>query len=247
MGCMGKRKCAFCNKEVLIYDKKRLFLENVFCSQKCFNNYKIEKNKNCKCPICGKLFHSKKSHIEKCKNIYCSRECFREAKKEYMKGEGNHQYGLKGCLNSSWKSDRKISTYGYILIRQLDHPFCTKGGFVFEHRLVAEKFLLNDKNSVEIKGKKYLSPDFCVHHIDGNKQNNNVDNLKILSLKEHASIHSKNRGCKRVAKINENEEIIEMYNSIKEAALQNNLCPQNISQACKNQQRTCGGFKWKFL
>lgn len=62
---------------------------------------------------------------------------------------------------------------------------------VFEHRLIAEKYLLNDENSIEINGKKYLKPEFIVHHKDMNKINNEVSNLQIMTLKEHTSLHLK--------------------------------------------------------
>lgn len=62
---------------------------------------------------------------------------------------------------------------------------------MFEHRLVAEKFLLNDENSVEIDGKKYLSKDYVVHHLDFNRLNNDVSNLIIMKLSEYCSLHVK--------------------------------------------------------
>jgi hypothetical protein len=109
---------------------------------------------------------------------------------QYMKGNGNHQYGLRGNLNSSWKSDERISYYGYKLIRCLDHPFKNCDGFVFEHRLVAEKFLLDDTNSVMIDGKLYLSPDYDVHHIDFNRLNNDPSNLLVITRSDHAQLHA---------------------------------------------------------
>ena len=164
-----------------------------------------------------------------------------------MKGEGNHQFGLKGSKNASWKSDKKITTYGYIQTRNLNHPFKDKQDFVLEHRLIAEKYLLNDENSIEINGKRYLSPKYCVHHIDENKQNNNVNNLKVMKKEVHSSFHATNRNTKKVAKCDLNWNILEKYISIKEAGIKNNIFPQNISSACLNKQRTCGGFKWKFI
>ena len=115
-----------------------------------------------------------------------------------MKNEGNHQYGLKGELNSSWKGGKRKSVYGYYLIYFPEHPFANGDGMVFEHRLVAEQFLLTETNSVEINGKRYLSPDFVVHHKDGDKTNNDVSNLEIMTLSEHTKYHMslKAGGCK---------------------------------------------------
>ena len=107
-----------------------------------------------------------------------------------MTGENNHQYGLVGEKNSSWQSNEKISIYGYRLIRALDHPFVNGDGFVFEHRLVAEKYLLTQENSIEINGKRYLSPEYMVHHKDGNKLNNTPDNLEVLTKAEHTRVHN---------------------------------------------------------
>ena len=193
------KKCANCGKEVEIRHKERLKRKNIFCSQKCSNEFRrknIQRKEdyfNCICPICNKKFHLKPYRLNKYKEHYCSRECHRLAKMEYMKGEKNHQYGLRGSKNASWKSDKKITHYGYIKIRCLDHPFKDCDGFVFEHRLIAEKYLLNDENSIEINGKKYLKPEYTVHHIDENKLNNDVNNLKVMTLSEHTSFHSKKR------------------------------------------------------
>lgn len=106
-----------------------------------------------------------------------------------MSGENNHQYGIRGNKNASWKSDRKISVYGYVLIRQPEHPFANVDGFVFEHRLVVEQYLLTEENSVEIDGKRYLRPDLVIHHIDHNRQNNIPENLRVMTRSEHARLH----------------------------------------------------------
>lgn len=37
-------------------------------------------------------------------------------------------------------------------------------------------------------GRK-LRPDEIVHHIDGNKLNNNIENLKIMTRGEHSKLH----------------------------------------------------------
>ena len=144
---------------------------------------------NAVCCVCGKPVHRKPHELSKTKNIHCSRTCFAKAKKEYMRGEANHQYGLRGDKNASWKGGRKISSYGYVLIWKPDHPFANGDGNIFEHRLVAEKYLLDDENSVVIDGIRYLSPEYDVHHKNENKTDNTVDNLVVMTKSEHMSLH----------------------------------------------------------
>lgn len=148
-------------------------------------------NTNCICEVCGKRFHRKPSQIKKMKKHYCSYECHYIDKKRYMSGELNHQYGLKGSKNASWQSDRYESRYGYIQVRCLNHPFRDKAGFVFEHRLVAEKYLLTDENSVEIDGRKYLKPEYVVHHKNFDRTDNRPENLQVLTKEQHQALHAK--------------------------------------------------------
>ena len=146
---------------------------------------------NCTCPICGKKFHLKPFAVKRFKNHYCSKVCHNEAKKEYMKGEKNHQYGLRGSKNASYGVDTKINPLGYRINRCIGHPFGDKRGFVLEHRLVAEKFLLSDENSIEINGKKYLSPEYVAHHKNLDRTDNRPENLEIMSKNEHSKLHTK--------------------------------------------------------
>lgn len=183
-------ECKWCKQEFLCEYWRIQKRKNLFCSKKCENNYRKSKSElNCTCEVCGKLFHRKQSHIDKYKHLYCSIECHRKAKQEYMLGAKNHQYGLLGDKNASWKSDERISYYGYRLIRVIDHPFRNSDDMVFEHRLVAEKYLLTDENSVEIDGKKYLAEEYVVHHIDFNRLNNDVANLQVMLRNEHTKLH----------------------------------------------------------
>lgn len=153
---------------------------------------------NATCLTCGKPFHLKPSALKRFKTHYCSKECQNEARKVYMKGTGNHQYGLKREKNSSWKgNEKKLSNHGYVLIRTKDHPFADEYGWVFEHRLVAEKYLLTEENSVEINGNRYLSSDFCVHHKNFDRADNRVENLVIMANEKHRILHNKLNPNKR--------------------------------------------------
>ena len=191
----GKAICSNCGKEVIIYHNERLNNRiNIFCSKKCEGEFRKNNSiKNCNCSFCGNPLHIKPSRLTKSKTHFCNKQCFAEYKKINFRGKNNHQYGLKGDLNKSFKSNEKITNYGYKKIRCLEHPFKDVDGFVFEHRLVAEKYLLNNENSIEINGKKYLKENYEVHHIDKNRLNNDVSNLKVLTKSEHMKLHWQER------------------------------------------------------
>ena len=84
-----------------------------------------------------------------------------------------------GSNHPRWKGGRKKDSYGYILIRQPDHPYVNKNGYVPEHRLVCERI-----------HKRYLRPEETVHHINGIRDDNRPENLWIFeSNADHLAFH----------------------------------------------------------
>ena len=76
------------------------------------------------------------------------------------------------------KLTQGANNHGYRMILKPEHPFATRRGYVMEHRLVAEKKL-----------GRFLTKREDVHHIDGNKQNNQSSNLMVVSRSEHRLLH----------------------------------------------------------
>lgn len=185
------KRCEFCESDFELRHRNRLKNKHFFCSRECYDSFKIKNKKppNFECSFCKKEIRKKPSEIKKSKYLYCSMNCKNKHDSILMSGENNHQYGVKGKLNSSWISDIRISSHGYRKIRCENHPLRDCDDFVLEHRLVAEKYLLEDFCSIEIDGKMYLSKDYDVHHKDSNKLNNNPENLQILTRSEHMSLH----------------------------------------------------------
>lgn len=82
-----------------------------------------------------------------------------------------------GKDNPAWKGGR-IRSANYIYLWMPDHPYCDKKGYVREHRYVMEQSL-----------GRYLEADESIHHKDGNKYNNAIENLELVSWRDHALIH----------------------------------------------------------
>jgi hypothetical protein len=104
--------------------------------------------------------------------------------KAFYKGVG-FKYCSKKCSevcmvkekSPSWKGGKQIDKSGYILIMNKEHPKARKG-YVREHRIVMEDSI-----------GRYLKDDEIVHHINGDKSDNRLSNLEIMTLSNHAVLH----------------------------------------------------------
>lgn len=188
------RKCDNCHKDVEVRNKKRASQKNIFCSMKCLGEYVKNKNLNCICPVCGKKFHRKPCEIKQHDKheLCCSRECMSKYRSIKYLGKNNPNYNNRGDVSPLFNGDVLIHG-GYNWLYLPEHPFAVEGGRIREHRVVAEKYLLTDECSVEINGKKYLSPEYDVHHINMDKLDNRVENLQILTRSEHKKLHHRLR------------------------------------------------------
>lgn len=209
-------KCTICNKTDYVVNTSKF--PKQFCSYKCYENHlKQSKKSNCKCSVCNKEMYMKSSRLQRTKNgITCSKECGIKLKKLYSKGKLNHQYGLIGDLNSSFKGKETISNYGYVLEYCPGHPKphdkSTKGTRVKQHRLVIEKnYKKFDQKFFEIIGNwVVLKRQYDVHHKNNNRKDNRLENLEIITRSEHSKLHSKEH---KIIRNNKNGRIIGVIKS----------------------------------
>ena len=82
-----------------------------------------------------------------------------------------------GQRNPNFNGGRYIDDKGYVRVLKSDHRYANKG-YVYEHRLVVEKFL-----------GRVLHPWETIHHINEIKLDNRPANLFLTTIPEHSSIH----------------------------------------------------------
>lgn len=98
----------------------------------------------------------------------------------HQKGEMNsiHKRDISGEKCIFWRGGKRTTMQGYIQILKKDHPRATKGGYIYEHRLVYEQH----HNVCLLSWTE-------IDHINGIKDDNRIENLRAMSKSEHMRRH----------------------------------------------------------
>ncbi len=133
----------------------------------------------------------------------------------------------------------KVNHDGYLRIQIWDKG---KAAFVSIHRLIAETFIPNPGNKP------------FVNHINGDKQDNRVENLEWCTQKENIA-HAWKTGLShrplntcgmRIAQFTKDGKFVREFPSQMEAERQCGYCHTNISYAIKHKG-TAHGYRWEVV
>ena len=120
------------------------------------------------CTRCGQPVHRYPSQRKRCERAFCSRQC--------------HMATLNEELNPSRMTDETREKLRRARLNRGDGKTYPKLYGMPEHRVVAERILGRPLKAGEV-----------VHHIDGNKRNNDSKNILVFpSQAEHIRWHIEN-------------------------------------------------------
>lgn len=181
--------------------------ERRFCSTDCTNKWRRGRRRveyvELKCQHCGSEFEIPPAWERDGRRKFCSRDCKNSAQKG-ITGEEHPRYGCTHSEESKrkmsenvpdlnppeyarWNGGRFVDGAGYVHLHKyhldeeemgLAEGMLKTTGYVLEHRIVMAKKLDRPLEDGEV-----------VHHVNGDKQDNRIENLAIMDRSEHSAKH----------------------------------------------------------
>lgn len=173
----------------------------------------------------------------------------REIWKDVEGYEGLYQISSKGrvfSLHTNKILRASPDNYGYPIVRLSKHGQMKT---ITVHRLVAKAFLPNPDNKKE------------VDHIDANRSNNNVKNLRWTTRRENAKNPNSTKNYQEMAKrlrhwegrekpikqIDKGGVIVRTFRSAREAERETGIAHQSIAGVLKGKAIIAGGYGWEYI
>lgn len=147
------------------------YYNSKYCCKTCYSSAKKQRHIN-KYKTLRTCLHCNNSFLSFGEAKLCSNSCISKhtshKRKKYL--------SIPDCLdNPKKKLDKKL---GYVRIYVPMHHEANSWGYVYEHRIVAEQIL-----------NRHLLPDEIVHHKNGKRWDNRIENLEVMNKSDHAKLH----------------------------------------------------------
>ena len=136
-------------------------------------------------------------------------------------------------LKAQQNSTTSNSTYYMVRLTNNEGKYIKK----YIHRLLAELFVDNPNNNPQ------------VNHIDGNKHNNNIDNLEWVTVAENTQ-HAYDNGLyssKAIQQFTKDGELVNTFEYTVKASKATGIPDSNITKVLKGKRQSAGGFIWKYV
>ena len=120
-----------------------------------------------------------KHHTENVKKII-SKANKGKVLNDEIKRKISESHKLKGIGHKKQRQD------GYVALYYPEHPCSNQDGYIMEHRYIMEQHI-----------GRYIKDDEAVHHKNKDRKDNRLENLELMTFKEHARLHMQERHDKR--------------------------------------------------
>jgi hypothetical protein len=104
--------------------------------------------------------------------------------------------GKFGSNNTKWRGGITRDSSGRVMILMPEHPFSNGWGYVYRYRSVVEQSI-----------GRFLKPSELVHHVNGDKTDDRIENLVLTNRSDHQKIHKHTRDKKGRFTHHENSDI----------------------------------------
>lgn len=230
--------CQICGKNYMSFKKT-----SQYCSNACKGKSKSKPLFEGEVEQALELYQSGLTwaQVEKTMNItpYRRREILAIIKSQMtFKSRADHKPNQTGENNDNWKGGR-IKLSGYVGVKTPGHPRGrgANNGYVLEHILVMEAYL-----GRYITFSKTHHPDNeVVHHINGIRDDNRLENLVLMLAREHSYLHGNQKWAREILDATNNVIYPSFTEACEVAGLNENELATYIHFGWKNN-----GVLWKY-
>ncbi len=180
-GRSGKKrryvKCATCGIDVFQRD-----VRTKFCSISCRARFAVLPRPRCE--VCGARANLGRR--------FCSRDCVARSQRKithvsceecgelFVRERRVNRFCSRACAAKFTGRAKRVDSirtfHGYVHLYRPGHPTSTKAGYTMEHRMIAYDVLGG------------IEADDVVHHINGVRHDNRLNNLVVMSKAEHDAL-----------------------------------------------------------